>query len=97
MVGIIVFLAIVVFIIYAVIYTAINDKKQQEESAQKEAQKKAMEEYEKQKVEHHTALEIQVAISRIERSDFYKELVVALKECIKKTQKRILQMPIWNT
>ena len=90
MVGIIVFLAVVVFIIYAVIYTAINDKKQQEESAQKEAQKKALEEYEKQKVEQHTEREIQIAISRIERSDFYKELVATLKECIKKDIKTYL-------
>lgn len=86
MIGIIIFLAIVVFIIYA----AINDKKNQEEAARKEAQEKAIKESEKQKVEQQTVREIQVAISRIERSDFYKELVAALKECIKKDTRTYL-------
>ena len=80
MVGIIVFLAIVVFIICA----AINDKKKQEEAAQKEARKKAQEEQEKRKLEQQTAQKIQVAISRVEQSDFYKKLIVDLREYIQK-------------
>ncbi len=80
MVGIIVFLAIVVFIICA----AINDKKKQEEAAQKEARKKAQEEQEKRKLEQQTAQKIQAAISRVEQSDFYKKLIVDLREYIQK-------------
>ncbi len=86
MVGIIVFLAIVVFIICA----AINDKKKQEEAAQKEAQKKAQKAQETREFEQQTAQQIQTAASKISDSLFYKELRSYLNARIQKDMKEYL-------
>lgn len=86
MVGIIVFLAIVVFIIYA----AINDKKKQEEAAQKEAQEKALRESEKRKFEQQTAQKLQTTESRVSGSDFYRELLFELKTQIQNDTRNYL-------